>query len=169
MFEDIRIRKCKCTASQMSAHYSTKSIFSHASGSMAPGMICLLACQSTTSDQIEISNLWLDKCCPGEGFTKRAIVECPMCPVDVSKIVQHNCWFSLHKLAGCADINDQFDVHKSTDVGVFVLQQHLACITSLWQCVSLKLETADGKHTCHLQMAVKGVDQRNMKVGERCW
>lgn len=88
-------------------------------------------------------------------------------------------FFSQHNLAGCVNISDYFDVHKGTDVIIFVLQQpavavcdliklttlDLACIT---RCVSLKLGTADGKHTCHLQMSVKGVDQLNRKENEGC-
>lgn len=63
-------------------------------------------------------------------------------------------------------------MHKSTDVGVFVLQLPAVVVHDLIQlttvnlaCVSLKLETADENDTCHLQMAV---DLMNRKVNERC-
>lgn len=91
----------------------------------------------------------------------------------------HLLFFSLHNLAGCVNISDYFDVHKGTDVIVFVLQQPAVAVCDLiklttldvartTQRVSLKLGTADGKLTCHLQMSVKGVDQLNRKENEGC-
>lgn len=100
--------------------------------------------------------------------------------VTIVSCASYTCWFfPQHNLAGCVNISDYFDVHKGTDVIIFVLQQPAVAVCDLiklttldlariTRCVSLKLGTADGKHTCHLQMSVKGVDQLNRKENEGC-
>ena len=80
--------------------------------------------------------------------------ECPVCPRAVSKLSNTPVDFPYIQLASSININDRFDGHKNTDVGLFVLRQpavvvhdliklttvDLASITRLWQCLSLKLK-----------------------------
>lgn len=41
---------------------------------------------------------------------------------------------------------------------IAVFKADLVCVFTASQCTTLKLETADGTHTCRPQMAVKGVN-----------
>ena len=81
--------------------------------------------------------------------------ECPVCPRAVSKLSNTPVDFPYIQLASSININDRFDGHKNTDVGLFVLRQ--PAVVGAW--FNQINHSGSGKHNSTLTMSVTQIKE----------